>query len=102
MFWDFRYSEAKRWFQYAIDILKAIRGGSAVSNDVAIVVTNLAIVCKEMGQLQEAAKLYEDALNMRRQLFKGQSPYVAQVRHVLLDWYTFGSTCIQSVLYLCF
>jgi tetratricopeptide (TPR) repeat protein len=78
---SFRYGEAKRWLQYAIDTIKAIRGGTK-NNDVAIVMTNLAIIFKEMGQMQEAVHFYEEALTIRRQLFRGQSPYIAQVsRH---------------------
>ena len=59
--------------------MKVINKGSSVSNDIAIIMTSLAIVLKEMGQLQEAVTMYEEALAIRRKLFKGQSPYIAQV-----------------------
>ena len=76
-----RYNDAKRWFQYAIDVLKALHG--PVHNDLAILITSLAIVLKEMGLVQEAVLLYEQALSIRRQLCKGQSPLIAQVCKVI-------------------
>ncbi|CAE7534585.1 NPHP3, partial [Symbiodinium microadriaticum] len=71
-----RYNDAKIWFLYAVDVVRAVRG--PVNNDIAIILTNLAILNKEVGQMQEAVRLYEEALAIRRQLFKGQSPFIAQ------------------------
>lgn len=66
---------ARTMFEQALAVLQKLPPGHAVNNEIAATLTNLA----GMADPDEAARLYEEALSLRRSIFDSEHPEIVHI-----------------------